>query len=93
LTDDELDWLPSQSSLFILHRFGYDCELINDYLVDEVCRDFGKFDDLQFVRDVKVKKVERTTLTGLETKFNINSFLDDEQLESMEIRTYNVTFR
>lgn len=93
MTDDELEWLPSQSALLILHRLGYDCELDNEFLSNKFCDKSGAFDNIQFVKDLKVLSVERTTLTALESKFSLKSFSQDDIIESMEIRTYNVTFR
>jgi alpha-mannosidase len=90
LTDDELEWLPSQSALLILHRFGFDCEFKNEYLLDNVCGSSSELNSLQFVHGIKVATAERTSLTALKKNYEIDYF--NEPLEAMEIRTYNITF-
>ncbi|KAG5682694.1 hypothetical protein PVAND_012029 [Polypedilum vanderplanki] len=91
LTDNILDWLPSHSALFILYRYGYDCQLTNDLFMKDVCELDSNFDDLQYLKNLKVDKVEKTLLTGLNDGEKIESFSDDS-LELMEIRTYKVSF-
>lgn len=86
LTEDKLNWLPSKSTLFILHRMGYDCQFNH-----EICDKNNELSkSIQLISDLKVSKVERTSLTALEIQKEIKAF--NEPLESMEIRTYNVTF-
>lgn len=90
LTDDEFEWLPSQSALLILHRFSFDCEFNNHYLIENICDSSNDLNSLQFVNGLKVATAERTSLTALTKKYQIDYF--NEPLEAMEIRTYNITF-
>lgn len=90
LTDDELEWLPSQSALLIIHRFGYDCQMQNAYLSDEICDYTNDLKSLQLMKGTKVATAERTSLTALKKKYEIDYF--SEPLEAMELRTYNITF-
>lgn len=89
LTDDELEWLPSRSALLIIHRYGYSCEFNNEYLTD-ICDSSDELNSLQFINGLKVAAAERTSLTALKKKYEIEIF--NEPLEAMEIRTYNITF-
>lgn len=82
-TSDEL--LPSKSALMIIHRFGYDCQF--EY---KICNKSNNFHNLNFLNDIKVTKLQRMSLTGNNLRATLSSF--DEPLESMEIRSYNVTF-
>lgn len=85
LTDDKHNWLPSKSVLLILHRMGYDCQFSN-----EICNKSNEFSkNIQFINDLVVTKVEKASLTALERRKEVKSF--SEPLESMEIRTYNIT--
>lgn len=91
LSDKKLDWLPSKSALFILHRYGSDCQLTNDLFMKDVCEIGSNFDDLQYLKNLKIDKIERTSLTGLNDERSIESFRDDS-LENMEIKSYKVSF-
>lgn len=95
LTEQKLPLFPSRSALLIVQRFGYDCRLSNaldDESYAKSCsHNDGKFSKLNLFRDVQVEQIHRTTLTALKSYGAISSFNIDP-IESMELRTFNMTF-
>lgn len=95
LTEKNLPLFPSRSALFITHRFGYDCRLSD---IDESdsyansCSKGGKFSGLELFKDIDLDEVQRTTLTALKSFGQIRSFNEESAIETMEIRTFNMTF-
>lgn len=101
LTERHLPLFPSKSALLIVQRFGYDCRLSNvhentssndDESYENKCsQNSGKFSNLKLFKDIHVEQIQRTTLTALKSFGSIKSFSSDP-IESMELRTFNVTF-
>jgi alpha-mannosidase len=98
LTEHNLPLFPSKSALLILQRFGYDCRLSSgsdddedDSYAKSCARNGGKFGSLKLFRDVQVEQIHRTSLTALKSYGQIKSFSSDP-IESMELRTFNMTF-
>lgn len=95
LTETNLPLFPSRSALLIVQRFGYDCRLSNDNNNDSFSKlcslNNGKFSNLVLFKDIQIDEIHRTSLTALKSYGPIRSFSND-QIESMELRTFNVTF-
>lgn len=97
LTEHNLPLFPSKSALLVLQRIGYDCRLSSssddeESYANKCSQVHGKFSSLNLFNDVKVEQVHRTTLTALKTYGSIKSFSSDSPMETMELRTYNMTF-
>lgn len=98
LTEHNLPLFPSKSSLLIMHRFGYDCRLSSssndddESYANKCSLVKGKFSNLNLFKDIELEQVHRTTLTALKTYGTIRSFGSDSPMETMELRTYNMTF-
>lgn len=95
LTEANLPLFPSRSALLIVQRFGYDCRLSNDdddqSYAKHCSLNNGKFSSLDLFNDIQIDQVHRTSLTALKTFGPVKSFSTD-QIEPMELRTFNVTF-
>ncbi|KAG5682693.1 hypothetical protein PVAND_012028 [Polypedilum vanderplanki] len=92
MSDIELDWLPTENSLLILHRVGFDYYLNNENFSEQICKNYeNDFQSLQFVNKVRTKKIQMTSLTGTENGKFITTFTND-MLEPMEIKTFKITF-
>lgn len=101
LTEHDLPLFPSKSALLIMHHFGYDCRLSSssnggdddDDSYANICsHSKGKFSNIKLFKDVELESVHRTTLTALKTLGSVKSFTKDSAIETMELRTYNMTF-
>lgn len=84
--DFEYSQFPSPNALMILHRQGYDCAINSNYTCNVV-----KFEPDNYFETLKVQSIELKSLTGLDS---IKKFKDlgDLYLESMSLKTLNVTF-
>lgn len=95
LTETNLPLFPSRSALLIVQRFGYDCRLSSDednQSYSKACSlKNGKFSNLMLFKDIQIDQIHRTSLTALKSFGPIRSFSTD-QIEPMELRTFNVTF-
>lgn len=99
LTEHNLPLFPSKSALLIMHRFGYDCRLSSssggdddESYANRCSQRGGSFSNLKLLQGVEVEGVHRTTLTALKTLGSVKSFTKDSSMETMELRTYNMTF-
>lgn len=99
LTEHNLPLFPSKSALLIVHRFGYDCRLSttsggddDESYANKCSRIQGKFSSLKLFKDIELEEVQRTTLTALKSYGLVKSFSGDSPIETMELRTYNLTF-
>lgn len=99
LTEHNLPLFPSRSALLIVQRFGYDCRLSSGLGSDDdesyatKCSQIkGKFSNLKLFKDVELDEVQSTSLTALKTYGQVKSFAGDSPIETMELRTYNMTF-
>jgi len=92
LSDKDNELLPSQSSLLILHRLGYDCQLINDEFMKRICPETIDIETDQLIRHVKIVKIKEASLTGLEIKKDIRK-LNQKTIAPMEIKTYFITYQ
>lgn len=99
LTERTLPLFPSRSALLIVQRIGYDCRLSTSSAGDDdesyanQCAQIkGKFSNLKLFRDVELDEVHSTSLTALKTYGQVKSFTAESPLETMELRTYNMTF-
>lgn len=90
LTELDLPLFPSQSALMIFQRFGFDCKLQNDAVIDADCRTQTNIPNELF-NDVYISTVDSVSLTGLKQFGHVQS-LSDIRIEPMELRTFNVTF-
>lgn len=101
LTEESLPLFPSRSSLLIVQRFGYDCELENgagedaldddENLLKKCSKSKSSFSKLRLMKDLELEEVHSTTLTGLKSNGRIKSFAS-EAIEPMELKTFNITF-
>lgn len=99
LTEHNLPLFPSKSALLIMHRFGYDCRLSTssgsedeESYANQCSQIKGKFGSLKLFKGVALEDVQRTTLTALKSLGSVKSFTNDSPMETMELRTYNMTF-
>lgn len=98
LTERNLPLFPSKSSLLIMQRIGYDCRLStssddDDESYANKCSQIkGKFSNLKLFKDIELEEVHRTTLTALKSLGQVKSFAADSPIETMELRTFNMTF-
>lgn len=99
LTEHNLPLFPSKSALLIMHRFGYDCRLSSssggddgESYANRCSQRKGRFSNLNLLKNVEIEDVHRTTLTALKTLGSVKSFTKDSPMETMELRTYNMTF-
>lgn len=86
------DQLSLQSSLLILQRFGYNCQLSNENFSKEICINSDNSNDIQIFKEVKISKINKASLTALKLGRNIQNF-NDKVLAPMELKTYLVTYR
>jgi alpha-mannosidase len=95
LTEASLPLFPSRSALLIVQRFGHDCRLSNEddnESYSKSCyQNNGKFSNIALFKDIEIEEIHRTTLTALKSYGPVKSFSTD-QIEAMELRTFNVTF-
>jgi alpha-mannosidase len=70
--------MPSKSALLVVHRTSYDCQLGKEF-----CKSSNKFDEIQFLNDISVSKVQRMSLTGNNLRSTVKSF--NEHMEPMEL--------
>ncbi|KAL7032260.1 hypothetical protein ACKWTF_007269 [Chironomus riparius] len=92
LSHYENELLPSKSSLLILHRLGHDCQLINDEFKNRICSKLIDDENNQFIRHVKIDKIQESSLTGLEVENSITK-LNQKTFAPMEIKTYFITYQ
>lgn len=99
LTERTLPLFPSRSALLVMQRFGYDCRLSTSSGSDDdesyanKCSQIkGKFSSLKLFKDIELDEVQSTSLTALKTFGKIKSFSSESPIETMELRTYNMTF-
>ncbi|XP_070493438.1 alpha-mannosidase 2-like [Chironomus tepperi] len=91
ITHNELDWIPSDSALLIMHRMGHDCQLTNENFLELICSKNNEIRDYQITKFAKIRNVQEASLTGLKINNNIKSF-HHSNMKPMEIKTYYVTF-
>ncbi|XP_053682330.1 alpha-mannosidase 2 [Sabethes cyaneus] len=108
LTEGNLPLFPSNSALLVLHRQGYNCRIGGDEVVNYFCNNNNSSSvssssnissynvdeynrQLQLFTGELLEQITSTSLTGLHLGEPVNS-IADIFLESMELRTYNVTF-
>lgn len=77
---------PASSALMVLHRQGYDCVVNGKYFCD--VHDFGKDFSFEFV---KIREIERKTLTGIDSLGVVRGF-EELYVEPMSLKTFNVSF-
>jgi alpha-mannosidase len=92
LSDSNNELLPSQSSLLILHRLGYDCQLINDEFMNRICPESIDIETDQFIRNVKIADIKEASLTGLEVGKTTKK-LNQKTIAPMEMKTYFITYQ
>lgn len=99
LTEHNLPLFPSRSALLIMQRIGYDCRLSTgsgsddeESYANRCSQNKGKFNNLKLFKYVALDEVQRTTLTALKSLGQVKSFTGDSPMETMELRTYNMTF-
>lgn len=99
LTEHSLPLFPSKSALLIMQRFGYDCRLSassgeadDDSYAGKCLQNNGRFNNLKLFKNVELEGVQRTTLTALKSLGQVKSFSSESSMESMELRTFNMTF-
>lgn len=99
LTEHSLPLFPSKSALLIMQRFGYDCRLSassgesnDDSYAGKCLQNNGRFNNVKLFQGVKLEGVQRTTLTALKSLGQVKSFSGESPMESMELRTFNMTF-
>ncbi|XP_044752523.1 alpha-mannosidase 2 [Coccinella septempunctata] len=85
--DSVYSQFPSNSALLVLHRQGYDCMVSSNYTCNATM-----FNGESSFKYAKVKNFEVKSLTGIETLAENVSKLADIYIESMSIKTLNVTF-
>ncbi|CAG9863272.1 unnamed protein product [Phyllotreta striolata] len=77
---------PSPSALMVLHRQGHECHVSGNYTCD-----IDKFDEDISFELVSVRELEAKSLTGLNSVEGLKRF-GDIRLDSMSLKTVNVTF-
>ena len=96
LTERNLPLFPSKSALLIIQKFGYDCRLSRfddeESYANMCSQTTGKFGSLKIFKGIEVEEVQRTTLTALKTYGPVKSFSSENPIETMELRTFNMTF-
>ncbi|XP_067012634.2 alpha-mannosidase 2-like [Anabrus simplex] len=92
-SDQNYMQFPSSSSLLVLHRQGYACNVGAGIVIPQCGLEPGSeaLHKGTFFRDLKVHKISQTTLTGLHQKAEHVS-LDDVRMDPMELLTLNITF-
>ncbi|KAL7032261.1 hypothetical protein ACKWTF_007270 [Chironomus riparius] len=91
ITHIDLEWLPSDSSLLILHRMGHECQLSNENFQELICSRNNNIKDNQITKLAKISQIQEASLTGLKINKNVKS-LYKNIMKPMEIKTYYVTF-
>ena len=84
--DFEYSQFPSPSALMVLHRQGYDCAVNMNYTCKVHSFKKDNYFDLANVAELELK-----SLTGLDSIHNLND-LGDLYIDSMSIKTLNITF-
>ncbi|XP_067005459.2 alpha-mannosidase 2 [Anabrus simplex] len=89
---------PSTSSLLVLHRQGYACNVGAGIVIPQCGLEPGTegkpspaFHKRTLFRNLKLHTISQTTLTGLHQKAKYVS-LDDVRMEPMELLSLNITF-
>jgi len=91
ITHTELDWLPSDASLLIIHRMGHECQLLNENFSELICSQNNNIQDNQITKFAKIRKVQEASLTGLKINKNVKSF-HKKIIKPMEIKTFHISF-
>ncbi|KAL1460012.1 hypothetical protein WDU94_011953 [Cyamophila willieti] len=97
LADQTFMQFPSSSSLMLLHRQGFACNVGNDYSIPKCSLRFDRhsnqsaFHSRTNFYDLKISSIQRTTLTGLKSEEEISS-LDQLKVNPNDLTTVNITF-
>uniref|UniRef100_A0A8D9EML1 Alpha-mannosidase n=1 Tax=Cacopsylla melanoneura TaxID=428564 RepID=A0A8D9EML1_9HEMI len=94
LADQTFMQFPSSSSLMLLHRQGFACNVGNDYSIPKCSLSHSNqsaFHSRTNFYDLKISSIQRTTLTGLKLEEEISS-LDQIKVNPNDLITVNVTF-
>jgi alpha-mannosidase len=94
LSDDFDKSFPSSSALLIVRKLNFDCQLFNheDPFYKESCHGAHKnFENIDMFDEIHVKFAQNLSLTGNKNFGFISSF-SEVNIESMELKTFNLTF-
>jgi alpha-mannosidase len=83
--DSVYSQFPSSSALLVLHRQGYDCAVSSNFTCN-----LSKFESA--FEHVVVKEIQAKSLTGIDNLPDNIQQLSDIYVESMTLKTFNMTF-
>ncbi|XP_055908577.1 alpha-mannosidase 2 [Eupeodes corollae] len=92
-SDEQLELFPTRSTLMILHRQGYDCNIGNqENLVpcDDLLETTDTLSPITFNK-LSIESIESTSLTGVHSKSKLRSF-SNISIDPMDIKTFILTF-
>lgn len=81
---------PSNSALLVLHRQGYQCDVLSNN--STIGNKLGWFKSGVGFSTVNVQQIQPTTLTGTEKRGNVIEDFGKYSIRSMTLQTFNITF-